>query len=80
MKDVMVSDEEMFKDMAPCPFCGGEPYVTTDVDENGRIWYGIACSCIWGFLHDKLDFYEARANWNKRVMPLLGVKKRGVME
>ena len=31
--------------LKPCPFCGGEPYLTSEPNFDGRMWHSIQCKC-----------------------------------
>lgn len=67
-------------ELKPCPFCGGNPEITTrDVEQQGDSWYGgktatfVLCDCgaclFDGHFHE--GFYDAEtrafAAWNKRA-------------
>ena len=54
-------------ELKPCPFCGGEVYISGSDNVNGHpYWYVICCAC-GASVYGNEDKEKAAEAWNRRA-------------
>lgn len=71
MTNPITTHEQMRKAAAllPCPFCGGEAYLSNDASHSRAYFIGCNVDDCFGEIHWGQTKAEAIAAWNRRATP-----------